>query len=186
MTQENETMKPQANKEPSPKKETAKKPTRKKEEKPRRTKNNPTAKTRTERTLEVLQLVESQGISVLKACNQIKISRGEFFEEIDSSPELTNKYARARERRYEILIEEVIDIADDETQDKVPFYGQVKVKRDNLRIDARLKYLATLSPKKYGTQRMEIAGDKENPLQTVVLNLGSGIKPPEEDEQITA
>lgn len=159
---------------------------RKKEEKPRKTKNNPFQKTIRERTLEVLKLVQNQGLSVLKACDQIKITRSEFFDMVDSDPVLIDKYARARERRYEILIEEVIDISDDDTQDKVPFYGQVKVKRDNLRIDARLKYLATLSPKKYGTQRMEIAGDKENPLQTVVLNLGSGIKPPEEDEQTTA
>lgn len=183
MTQEKETMKPQANKEPSPKKETAKKPTRKKEEKPRRTKNNPTAKTRTERTLEVLQLVESQGLSVLKACNQIKISRGEFFEEIDSSPELTDKYTRARERRSDMLLEEIIDIADNDTKDEKAFVGVNHIKRANLRIEARLKYLSTLHPKKYGSKvDVNLSGELEVKTITGMVIENNSEEKPEGDK----
>ena len=125
---------------------------KKKENKPRRTKSNPNARTRTERTIDVLQLVENEGLSVLKACKEVGLSRGEFFAEIDSSPELTNKYACARERRSDMLLEEIIDIADNDTKDEKAFVGVNHIKRANLRIEARLKYLSTLHPKKYGSK----------------------------------
>lgn len=138
------------------------KPQRNKETKPRRTKSNPKARTRTERTLDVLKLVENQGLSVLKACKEVGISRGEFFAEIDSSPEITNKYACARERRSDMLLEEIIEISDDVSEDKTPYYGHTKIKRANLRIETRLKYISTLHPKKYGAKsEINLSGELE-------------------------
>lgn len=146
------------------------KPTRKKETKPRRTKKNPDQKTRAERCLSVIQLIETEGLSLIKACKNANIPRSEFHEEEKINTVLSDQYARAREKRAELYLDEVIEIADDETQDKTPFYGAVKVKRDSLRIETRLKYLATMYPKKYGN-KLELSGDKENPLQVTVFQL---------------
>lgn len=166
-----------------PKMENPPKPPKKKETKPRRTKNNPDARTRTERTLDVLQLVENQGFSVLKACNNVKISRGEFFEEIDSSPELTDKYTRARERRSDMLLEEIIDIADNDTKDEKAFVGVNHIKRANLRIEARLKYLSTLHPKKYGSKvDVNLSGELEVKTITGMVIENNSEEKPEGDK----
>jgi hypothetical protein len=151
-----------------PKMETPPKPPRKnaKEQKPRKTKNNPLQKTRNERALEVLQLVENKGFSVLKACDEVMLSRGEFFAEIDSSPEMTNKYTRARERRSDMLLEEIIEIADDQNDDKTPYYGDTKVKRANLRIETRIKYIKTLHPNKYG-DKLDLKHSGEIEVKTI-------------------
>jgi len=159
------------------------KPPKKKETKPRRTKSNPKARTRTERTLDVLQLVENQGFSVLKACKEVKISRGEFFAEIDSSPELENKYTRAGERRCDMLLEEVIDIADDNTKDEKAFVGVNHIKRANLRIEARLKYLSTLHPKKYGSKvDVNLSGELEVKTITGMIIENNSEEKPEGDK----
>lgn len=166
-----------------PKMDNPPKPPKKKETKPRRTKNNPKARTRTERTLDVLQLVENQGFSVLKACEDVKISRGEFFAEIDSSPELTNKYTRARERRSDMLLEEIIEISDDTTEDKIPYYGETKIKRANLRIETRLKYLSTLHPKKYGSKvDVNLSGELEVKTITGMVIENNSEEKPEGDK----
>jgi hypothetical protein len=125
---------------------------------------------REEKTDKVIQVIENEGLSLTRACKKVKLARSDFHEVVNNDAKRADEYARAREKRAELYLEETIEIADDETQDKTPFYGAVKVKRDQLRIDARLKYLATMYPKKYGN-KLELSGDKENPLQVTVFQL---------------
>ena len=135
-----------------------------------------------EKMKSVIKLIESEGLSLTKACERLKADPSHFNKFLDSHPELIQHYVRAREKRAEKIIEEVIEIADDESEDKVPFYGAVKIKRDQLRIETRLKYLSTMYPKKYGN-KIDITSDNEAlKPSTIIVQLGNGKAPDETTE----
>ena len=70
-------------------------------------------------------------------------------------------YARAKEIGFEVLADEIIDIADAaENIDKD------ECRRHQLMIDTRKWLLAKLQPRKYGERvTQEIVGDANNPVQ---------------------
>lgn len=90
----------------------------------------------------------------------------------DAGVGLSRAIARAREVGYDAMAEECLLIADS------PRWGQKQVMTDQgtattvedmlghrkLQIETRLKLLAKWNPKKYG-ERMQVAGDAENPLK---------------------
>jgi hypothetical protein len=78
----------------------------------------------------------------------------------DKPPGFSAKYTAARARGYDAIAESTFDIADDLTED---------ANSRRVRIDTRKWFLSKLAPKKYG-DRIEVAGDKENPL---AVNIGS-------------
>jgi hypothetical protein len=78
----------------------------------------------------------------------------------DQPPGFSAKYAAARARGYDAIAESTFAIADDLTED---------ANSRRVRIDTRKWFLSKLAPKKYG-DRIEIAGDKENPLE---VNIGA-------------
>lgn len=142
-----------------------------------------TIQKRGKRFEDIISMIKNDGLSLTNALKISKMSSRTFNEWLEKDEEKQKCYAYACEERAKIILNEVIEIADDETQDKTAFYGAVKVKRDALRIETRLKYLAMMYPKKYGS-KVEISGDKENPLQVVhnVVSLGSGIDPSQTEE----
>ena len=85
-----------------------------------------------------------------------------------SDPELSDKYARAAEVRADVLFDELMDIADDGTNDwmerktadgstgETVLNGE-HVQRSRLRIDARKWALSKMQPKKYG-DKLELGG----------------------------
>lgn len=92
-----------------------------------------------------------------------------FYRWIESSKIMSKRYARACEDRAEAIFEEIIEIADDGTND----YMTVKkgditynvenkevVNRSRLRVDARKWIAAKLNPKKYG-DKIDITSDNE-------------------------
>ncbi len=81
-------------------------------------------------------------------------------------PDFRDKYDAARDLRADILHEDLIDIADDTSNDKyIDDKGNERVdwevvNRSKLRIDTRKWILARMNPKKYGdTQRAELDVD---------------------------
>ncbi len=78
----------------------------------------------------------------------------------DKPPGISSRFAHARALGYDSLAEETVDIADDKSDDPAS---------RRVRVDTRYKLLSKLHPKRYG-DRIEIAGDKENPLE---INVGS-------------
>ncbi len=78
----------------------------------------------------------------------------------DTPPGFSSKYTQARARGYDAIAESTFTIADDLTED---------ANSRRVRIDTRKWFLSKLAPKKYG-DRIEIAGDKDNPLE---INVGS-------------
>ena len=100
------------------------------------------------------------GISTRKAIVNNNISSSTFFRWIDENEELSKQYARACELRAEALLDEMLDIVDDSSQDKVidELDDEIKIEKTNheaiqrsrLRYDARKWLISKLHPKKYG------------------------------------
>jgi hypothetical protein len=108
----------------------------------------------------ILSRIE-EGESLVKICKDKKMpNKVNFYRWIDKDIELRNKYARACEARAEKIFEEIIDIADDSSNDTI--LGKAKdgseyemenkewVNRSKLKVDARKWVLAKMHPKKYG------------------------------------
>ena len=128
---------------------------------------------------DIIEMIEDQGFSLRKALKINKLSSQTFYKWIDENPELAKQYARGCEKRADALVEEILDIADDTNRDTIRFtkdgvereIPDVEwIQRSKLRVDTRKWLASKLNPKKYG-ERIEVAGDKENPLQVTVFQL---------------
>lgn len=83
------------------------------------------------------------------------INPSSIFQWLLDYPDFSNKYARARELQAELLADEIIDIADDSTNDTIlTDNGEMPnnewIARSKLRVDARKWKASKLAPKKYG------------------------------------
>lgn len=91
-------------------------------------------------------------------------------------PELRVSYNDAVARRAEALAEEILEISDDGSRDYVPgpdgkmVPDHDHIARSRLRVDSRKWLAARLAPRKYG-DRVELAGDAENPVQIAAFLL---------------
>ena len=91
-------------------------------------------------------------------------------------------YARAKEDQLQLLEDEILDIADDGTNDWMEIElknGHTKtvldkeaVQRSNLRIEARKWLMAKLKPKKYGDKVQHTGADGEGPAVFVLERIG--------------
>lgn len=93
-------------------------------------------------------------------------------------PDFLNQYTRAKEESSDALIEEMVDIADDGTNDwmeKVASDGEhigwqlngEHVQRSRLRIETRKWIASKLKPKKYGDKiSQEVSGPDGAPVQS--------------------
>ncbi len=82
------------------------------------------------------------------------------FRWLGLHPEFSEQYARAREEQAEALADEIVAIAD---KDSDGDDSAVLAARDRLRVDARKWVASKLKPKKYG-DRQVLAGDPEAPV----------------------
>jgi len=89
-----------------------------------------------------------------------------FYKWIDSDSEKSKQYARSCEVRADILFDEIIEIADDTSNDSVYTENGEKVNsewinRSRLRVDARKWILSKMNPKKYGDKTDITTNGKE-------------------------
>lgn len=81
-------------------------------------------------------------------------------------PEFNEAYTRAKDTQLEMLAEEILEIADDGSEDKG---NNLKVQRDRLKVDSRKFLLERLRPDKYGTRnRSEVSGPNGGPIPVEV------------------
>jgi hypothetical protein len=89
-----------------------------------------------------------------------------FYKWIDENNEKSKRYARACEVRAEIIFDDILSIADENTNDTyVDENGLEKVNQDviqrsRLRIDARKWVLSKLNPKKFG-DKLDVTSDNK-------------------------
>lgn len=110
------------------------------------------------------------GLSAFKSCQAAGVPQSTFNRWVDADAKLAEDYARAREDLIERMANEVLELADSE----VPETGDGKrdwqaIQQRKLQVDSRKWLLSKLAPKKYG-DRLELAGDKENPLQVQTID----------------
>ena len=101
-----------------------------------------------------------------------------FFKWIDEDKEKVKQYERSLELRSEMLFDEIIEIADKQSEDVGEDENGNKVinhnivQRNRLQIDARKWALSKMFPKKFGDKTIH-SGDADNPIQTTfsILNI---------------
>lgn len=97
---------------------------------------------------------------------------------IDKDKSLLDKYTRAKEAQADFMADEILDIADDATNDWMEKHdkegGNVgyqinkeHVQRSRLRIESRKWLASKLKPKKYGEKLAVGGADDMPPVQTV-------------------
>lgn len=106
-----------------------------------------------------------KGHSMRAACVAVGVPNSTFLGWVESSPELAEQYARARDSMIDAIADDTMNIAD-EMPLMHPETGAIDsaaVAHQRLRVDTRRWLLSKLAPKKYG-DRVEVAGDPDAPM----------------------
>jgi len=108
--------------------------------------------------------------SLKSICKEKGVVSRYFYEMINESEELRNKYARARESQADYLADQIIEIADEDAGIN-PMTGGTdtgKVQQNRLRVEARKWIASKLKPKKYG-EKVDVTTDgKEIKGSTII------------------
>lgn len=123
----------------------------------------------------------AEGISLRTICLDDDMpSKSTVFRWLRLHSEFSDQYARAKEESADALTEEMIDIADDGTNDwmeRLNAEGQSlgwqvngeHIQRSKVRIDTRKWVASKLKPKKYGeASQVKVVGDPDQPLHGMV------------------
>lgn len=120
------------------------------------------------------------GLSLRKAIIAVNddfltdLSRATFYDWKKENSDLEDQYARACDARYDFLLDEIRDIADDTSQDSITirkgdYEYEVEnkefVNRSKVKIDVRKWELSKLAPKKFGDR---LAVDAEVKSETKI------------------
>lgn len=115
----------------------------------------------------IFQLILSEieeGASLRSICRREDMpSRTVFFEWLNNDESMADQYARACELRAESIFEEILDIADDTSNDTIitergESPNNEWIARSRLRVDARKWALSKMQPKKYG-DKLDVTTD---------------------------
>ena len=96
------------------------------------------------------------GISLNRLCKQDDMpAPATVFRWLGENPGFRDKYTLAKQESADAMAEDILDIADDQTQDELlteeGYRGNpVAVNRARLRVDTRKFLMAKMKPKKYG------------------------------------
>lgn len=120
----------------------------------------------------------AEGNPASKVCKEHNVSRNSFNEWVKRK-EWSDKYARAVDDRAYKIFEEILEIADDKSEDVIIIDGKKYinsefVQRSRLRIDARKWFLSKMLPRKFG-EKIDITTNGGE-MAPVVVNLGNGTK----------
>jgi len=125
--------------------------------------NYPHSKKTPERIAAILHDIESSTASTKAICAKNDISRSEWLLWLSKDEELSDRYARAKDKQLELMADEILDISDESSEDDIFIEEETKegksarralnhefVQRSKLRVDSRKWLLSKLKPKKYG------------------------------------
>jgi hypothetical protein len=115
--------------------------------------------TRTQALADEIVEAISEGVPLRQFCRDKDISWRQVYYWLDEDKEFATRFARAREKGFDAIAEECLDIADDARNDWMTrrvgdedrqVLDAEHVQRSKLRIETRLKLLAKWDPKRYG------------------------------------
>ncbi len=116
----------------------------------------------------------ANGMSVREICRQEEMpSAATVFKWLSDFPSFAEQYARAKAASADAIAEEILDIADNATNDWMERNAEEgssagfvlngeHVQRSKLRIESRKWLLAKLQPKKYG-DKLQVGGAEDLP-----------------------
>ena len=122
------------------------------------------------------ELAAGKGLREICAAEDMP-SKTSVFRWLQTNKAFRDQYAQARETQAEVLADELVEIADDGTNDWMERNGKdgesagwalngEHVQRSKLRIDTRKWVLSKLLPKKYGDRvTQEISGPEGGPIK---------------------
>jgi hypothetical protein len=89
-----------------------------------------------------------------------------------TNDEFLKQYTRAKEEQADMMVEDMLTIADENSQDHTPFTGGNVINRDRLRVDTRKWIASKLKPKKYGDKTTtEVTGADGGPIQVTGMTI---------------
>lgn len=103
------------------------------------------------------------------SCDEHMPAASTIYKWLTANKTFAEQYAHAREAQADTLADEILDIADDgsndymEREDGSVEYNGDAVSRSKLRVDSRKWIASKLKPKKYGDKQL-IGSDPDNPL----------------------
>lgn len=114
----------------------------------------------------------AQGYSLRKICKLEDMPHFvTVFRWIEADEQFCKQYRRAREVQADCFMDDIIDIADDSSDDELftedgkRYLNSEFVQRSKLRVDARKWAASKLAPRKYGDKiTQELTGDGGGPL----------------------
>jgi hypothetical protein len=123
----------------------------------------------------------AEGLSLRTICKAEDMpAKSTFFKWLRLHPELKEQYAIAKEESADALVEDILDIADDASNDWMEVHDKDNpgyrlngehVQRSRLRVDTRKWYASKLKPKRYGERvQAELTGKDGGPIQTESLS----------------
>jgi transposase-like protein len=127
----------------------------------------------------ICERIATSSDGVHKVAESLEIGASTCFEWLDKHPEFADKYARAKERQADFMVQEMIEIADDASRDEkiIQKNGSTTVventewtNRSKLRVETRKWLAGKLRPKVYGDS-LKLQGDKENPVQVQISGM---------------
>ena len=136
---------------------------------------------------QILNKVSSSTMGLVRICKSIEncCNVRDFYEWIRTNEDFAKRYARAKEDQADMLIEEMLEIADDTHNDTmlIPDGGggmkEVEnkewVNRSRLKVDVRKFIASKLKPKKYG-DKIDITSDGEKVSVAPILVLDNQTK----------
>jgi hypothetical protein len=134
----------------------------------------------------------ANGESVRKICTEPNMpSQDTFFRWVFDKPEFSEKYTKALEIKADIMRDEILEIADDGSNDTyIDKDGNERtnaevVARSRLRVDTRKWLMARQAPRKYG-DKMDVnhGVQPENPLASMLQRIaGTGLPVVKDDDE---
>jgi hypothetical protein len=124
---------------------------------------------------------DSKGLRRLCNENQHWPARNNIYHWIKKYPDFRTRYAQAKEHQIESFIDEILEIADDTSNDTViktnkdgqeyEVCNSEWINRSRLRVDTRKWLAAKLCPKIYGETRKDEKEDDKSLMQNVIDKL---------------
>jgi transposase len=112
--------------------------------------------------------------SLSKICEKLNVNPSTVYRWLKEDEGFRDNYARAREDQADLLADEIIEIADDSSQDTIvtakgaEYENTEWTSRSKLRVDARKWVASKLKPKKYG-DKLDLTSNNEK-LSPVIID----------------
>ena len=128
---------------------------------------------------EICDVIASSSAGIKRLCkeNSSWPSYNTIYRWLANYPEFRDQYAQAKKCQVELLVDELLDIADDNSNDCIvdaegqPHFNNQAIHRARLRIDTRKWLACKLVPKVYGLQKVDDNVASPSLLERLVLNI---------------